>query len=370
MGTVTRLDLSLKATADHPCCVGVGFVAADIVEGSGEGFVSAGGSCGNVMAILAWLGWNAVPVSRLGRDWASKTIRKDLRKAGVTLNYLSGEDAVQTPIVIQRFVEDARGQRTHRFALTCPECGGWLPRYRPITLAQADRLTSLGLEPKTFYLDRVSPAGLRVAAWARDLGALILFEPSSIGDERQFQKAVDLCHILKYSHDRLGHLRDLREAHNPRIIVETLAEEGLRVRWHGRWTELPAIEAPWFRDGAGSGDWCSAGLIHRLGTQGSAVFETLQNPRLLAALRFGQALAAVNCGYEGARGAMHALSRDEMAIALTKLSSRKPEPLPDNVQSTVSHDSEILKKICATCSNDREGRAQSKAKGLTRRSVG
>lgn len=51
MGTVTRLDLSLKATADHPCCVGVGFVAADIVEGSGEGFVSAGGSCGNVMAI-------------------------------------------------------------------------------------------------------------------------------------------------------------------------------------------------------------------------------------------------------------------------------------------------------------------------------
>ena len=50
--------------------------------------------------------------------------------------------------------------------------------------------------------------------------------------------------------------------------------------------------------------------------------------------------------------------------------SRKPEPLPDNVQTTVSHDSEILKKICATCSNDREGRAQSKAKGLTRRSVG
>lgn len=121
---MTRVDLSLKAIAGHPCCVGVGFVAADIVEGSGEGFVSAGGSCGNVMAILAWLGWNAVPFSRLGRDWAAKTILKDLRNAGVALDYLSVEDAVQTPIVIQRFVEDASGQRTHRFALTCPECGG------------------------------------------------------------------------------------------------------------------------------------------------------------------------------------------------------------------------------------------------------
>jgi len=365
---MTRVDLSLKSAAGHPSCIGVGFVAVDIVEGSGEGFVSAGGSCGNVMAILAWLGWNAVPFSRLGRDWAAKTIRKDLGESGVALDYLSEEDTVQTPIVIQRFVEDVSGRRTHRFALTCPECGGWLPRYRPITLAQANRLTSLSLKPKTLYLDRVSPAALRVAAWARDMGAMVLFEPSSIGDERQFQKAVDLCHILKYSHDRLGHLRDLREAHSPQIIIETLAEEGLRVRYRGDWTELPAFEAPWFRDGAGSGDWCSAGLIHHLGTHGSAVFQTLQKPRLLAALRFGQALAAVNCGYEGARGAMHALSRDQMANALTELSSCKPEQLPE-VQSTANHDSEIPKKICATCSTDKKDRAPPKSKRLPRRSA-
>lgn len=97
---MTRVDLPLKGAVGHPCCIGVGFVAADIVEGSGEGFVSAGGSCGNVMAILAWLGWNAVPFSRLGRDWAAKTIRKDLGDSGVALDYLSEEDTVQTPIVI------------------------------------------------------------------------------------------------------------------------------------------------------------------------------------------------------------------------------------------------------------------------------
>jgi sugar/nucleoside kinase (ribokinase family) len=206
---MTRIDLMLKPASGSPTCVGVGFVAADIVEGSAEEFVAAGGSCGNVMAVLAWLGWNAVPVSRLGCDWAAKVVRKDLGEAGVSLIGLSDEKSVQTPIVIQRFVKDSSGRQTHRFSLTCPECGGWLPRYRPLTLGQANALIEEVSTPKTYYFDRVSPAALGIARWAKEQGALVVFEPSSIGDERQFRKAVDSCHILKYSHDRLGHLRDL-----------------------------------------------------------------------------------------------------------------------------------------------------------------
>lgn len=346
---MTRIDLMLKPATTSPTCIGVGFVAADIVEGSVEEFVVAGGSCGNVMAILSWLGWNAVPVSRLGRDWAAKIIRKDLGDVGVNVDNLSSEKSVQTPVVIQRFVKDSTGRQTHRFSLTCPECGGWLPRYRALTIRQADTLIAGSAAPKTFYFDRVSPAALRLAKWANGQGALIVFEPSSIGDERQFRKAVDVCHVLKYSHDRLGHLRDLGGAQSPRIIVETLDEEGLRVRWRGHWTELAAFEAPWFRDGAGSGDWCSAGLIHRIGTKGAAIFDTLQKPRLLSALRFGQALAAVNCGFEGARSAMSALSHDQMAAALTKLATLKPDFDPAETESS-GNESGVPKKICATCS--------------------
>jgi sugar/nucleoside kinase (ribokinase family) len=350
---MTRIDLMLKPATGSPTCIGVGFVAADIVEGSVEEFVTAGGSCGNVMAILAWLGWNAVPVSRLGHDWAAKVVRKDLGDAGAVLANLSGEKSVQTPIVIQRFVKDKAGRQTHRFSLTCPECGGWLPRYRALTLGQADSVIAGSPAPKAFYFDRVSPAALRLAQWAKEQGALVVFEPSSIGDERQFRKAVDVCQILKYSHDRLGHLRDLGEAQSPRIIVETLAEEGLRVRWRGHWSELAAFDLPWFRDGAGSGDWCAAGLIHRLGSKGAAVFDTLQKPLLLAALRFGQALAALNCGYEGARGAMSALSRDQMAVALNKLAARKADFDPSGAEPS-GNESGVPKKICATCSTPKK----------------
>lgn len=348
---MTRIDLTLRPAAHHPVCIGVGFVAADIVEGRTEEFVAAGGSCGNVMTILAWLGWKSYPVARLGKDWAASVVRKEFKAIGLENAFLSEEKAVQTPIVIQRFVEDKDGKRGHRFSLACPECGGWLPRFRASTLLQANYVTESTLVPKAFYMDRLSPAALKLAAWAKEKGALVVFEPSSVGDERQFQKAVDLCHVLKFSHDRLGHLPDLGEAQKPRVIVETLAEEGLRVRWRGHWSDLPAFALPVFVDGAGAGDWTTAGLIHQLGTNGAKVFETLQKPRLLSALKFGQGLAAINCGYEGARGVMMAMTRDQLRKRLTALTSRTNESAV-KLEETAVYESDIPTRLCATCVSD------------------
>jgi fructokinase len=328
--------------------MGVGFVAADIVEGSTEEFVAAGGSCGNVMTILAWLGWKSYPVVRMGPDWAAGVIRKDFAAHDVRNEFLFKEKSIQTPIVIQRFVEDAKGRRVHRFSLACPECGGWLPRYRALTLRQASDVIESSILPRTLYMDRVSPAALRIASWAKEKGALLVFEPSSIADERQFQRAVDLCHVLKFSQDRLGHVRDLREAHSPKIIIETRAEEGLRLRWRGHWTDLPAFRIPRFVDGAGAGDWTSAGLIHHLGITGAKILDDLQKPRLLAVLRFGQAMAAVNCGFEGARGAMMAMTRPQLAERLLRLATTKPEK-PEDAEDNGPREGDIPKRLCAIC---------------------
>lgn len=356
---MTRVDLTLRPATRHPVCIGAGFVAADIVEGRTEEFVAAGGSCGNVMAILAWLGWKSYPVARLGRDWAAGVIRKEFKAIGLEDAFLSDEKAIQTPIVIQRFVEDKQGKRVHRFSLACPECGGWLPRFRASTLQQATDVTQSAIAPKAFYMDRLSPASLRLAGWARECGALVVFEPSSVGDERQFQKAVDLCHILKFSHDRLGHVRDLQEAQQPRIIIETLAEEGLRMRWRGHWTDLSAFKLPAFVDGAGAGDWTTAGLIHQLGTSGAKVFDTLQKPRLLSALRFGQGLAAINCGFEGARGAMMAMTRDQLGKRLTALASQTVESVAD-LNEAATHEHNIPTRLCATCVSDDKNPSKTK----------
>lgn len=311
--------LSALPTVNRASCWGAGFVAMDIVDVDGERFASVGGSCGNVMAILAWLGWQARPIARLGADVTGGFIREELRGIGVDVGYLTEEAPIRSPIVLQRFAMGRDGRRTHRFSLTCPGCGRWLPRHRPITLAQSKTLAHGDEAPDVFYFDRVSPASLGLAKVARSRDALVVFEPSSIDDESKFQRAVDSCDVLKFSEQRLGHVPDLPFAAAPKLIVETQGESGLRYRWAGRWSHLEAFAVDDVVDAAGSGDWCTAVLIHELGRSGVRSFLKATRGKIAEAMERGQAVAAVNCGFVSARGAMQALTDIELNERLSKL---------------------------------------------------
>ena len=350
---MNRVDLRLRKTSKNPLCLSTGFVAMDIVEGETETFAAAGGSCGNVMALLSFMGWHTQPVARLGSDKAGSFIKEEFEKLDVDTSHIVSASGVRTPMVIQRFVQGSDGERTHRFSLTCPDCGAWLPRYRPTTIKHALEVIEKNRTPNAFYFDRVSPCALKLSEWAREMGALVVFEPSSIGDERQFQKAVNTSHILKYSHDRLGHLPDLAKVTGPKIVIETHGAVGLRVRWRSRWSALPAIKATRTVDAAGSGDWCTAGIIHVIGEGGSKAFESLNKGRLDYGLRLGQALAAINCGFEGARGAMDRLDIQR----LNSMLSDSAEDVPTLDVRTAAPSVLLPTRLCHSCANappDRE----------------
>ena len=300
------------SNGDGASCWGVGFVSMDVIDADGGKFAAVGGSCGNVMAILAWLGWDARPIARLGDDSVGDFVRAELGGLGVNVASLTKEEKFRSPIVLQRFGRARDGTRTHRFSLTCPGCGRWLPRHRSVTLAQVTSLANEIEFPNVLYFDRVSPAALQLAETARNRGALVVFEPSSADAEVKFQRAVDACHVLKYSQERLGHLPDLPYTASPALIVETRGDMGLRFRWKGCWSQLGAFPVKNVVDAAGSGDWCTATLIHRLGSAGAQSFILSTYPVIEAALQDGQAAAAVNCGFLGARGAMQAISLNEM----------------------------------------------------------
>ena len=68
--------MDILSSGDIASCWGVGFVAMDVVDVEGDRFAAVGGSCGNVMAILAWLGWTARPIARLGGDATGDFIRR------------------------------------------------------------------------------------------------------------------------------------------------------------------------------------------------------------------------------------------------------------------------------------------------------
>jgi fructokinase len=328
------MDETPKSThVAHPVVYGTGLIALDIVipaePGSGLG-AWAGGTCGNVLAILAYLGWEAHPIARLNGDTPSDWVREDLSRWGVRLDLAELAPSASTPVIIQYIRRHPGGGSSHRFSWACPDCGASLPRYRAVTASAAEEAAAQLRRPAVFFLDRVSRGSLILAAASAALGAIVVFEPSGIGDPKLFLEALSLSHVVKYSRDRLKNgLPEQAVGPGVRVLIETRGEDGLRYRADtatgaaGRWVDLPRFHVPEVRDSAGSGDWCTAMLVDHVARLGAAGFDALSREELEHALRHGQAAAAWNCGFDGARGGMYRTGRTEFSDAVRQILNGK-----------------------------------------------
>ena len=134
---------------------------------------------------------------------------------------------------------------------------------------------------------------------AREAGAAVYFEPSSIKEDDLFYQAIAHTSILKYSADRLG--KRLSQDSFDCIQIVTHGVAGLEV-WDQSWkrwfTSKPATVV---KDTCGSGDMVSVGLIDWLLTYHQST-EELTGEELINGVIAGQRLAAENCAYLGARG--------------------------------------------------------------------
>ena len=302
-----------------PVCVGCGFVALDLVfegkEKTQPSFTFAGGSCGNVLTILAYLAWDAIPVIRLKDDNEAKQLVADLARWKVDTRFIHTEPTGTTPVVVQRICTSINGDPYHRFEWRFPNTGLWLPRYRPLPQRLAIEISSKLPKPQVFYFDRVTKSSLFLAAQARADGALVFFEPSS-PDEELFAKGAAVADILKYSKERISKPPARIGSARPRLEVQTLGVDGLRYRLSNsgsrKWKWLPAVPVAGFKDASGAGDWCSAGILQALGRRGRTPFRRASEIGIRKALRYGQILAAINCLYAGARGSMYQLRRTDL----------------------------------------------------------
>lgn len=320
-------------------CVGTGFIVLDVIRTPIDTNTTlerrhAGGSCGNVLAILSYLDVPSSSVGRIGEDAAGAELLTDLRRWKVDTRLLVAEPGRRTPVVIQESFTDARGRARHRFSRACPVCGATMPGYRPLLATHVADVADALPAHSVFYFDRVAAGTLELARRSREQGALVVFEPSGIKNEETFIECLRTAHILKYSHERLASLDHLVGQARVPMEVRTLGPAGLqfRVRRSGRleaWRQLAALEAPSLRDAAGSGDWCTAGLISKLMDEanGAGALEDVET--VGAALRYGQAFAALNCAYDGARGLMYAMSHTTAEKAAAQVLASERPRLPD-----------------------------------------
>lgn len=323
-----------SAQAHRPQVFGTGLIALDLVISADPETpirAWAGGTCGNVLSILAALGWDAYPIARMNGDAASMRIRADMKKWGVQLKFASCKPTTNTPIIIQHILRARDGSPKHRFSWACPHCGNWLPSFKPVTTNAVEGIGPHMRQAKAFFMDRLSRSALVLAKQAADFGAVVVFEPSAKSDETLLSEALEIAHIIKYSDDRFGRVPGAMERGRATLVeVQTFGANGLRYRHRldrtaSAWKQMAAVKAVRLADTSGSGDWCTAGLISMTARGGLEGLIKAGEDGLVQALRFGQKLASWNVGFEGARGGMYALERPRLEKHLQALASTDSE---------------------------------------------
>jgi sugar/nucleoside kinase (ribokinase family) len=299
-----------------PVIIGTGLVALDVVipDGlPGRPHLCAGGTCGNVLTALAFLGWESYPIARLSTASASKHVADDMKQWNVKLDFVTFEKDGSTPVLIQRILNGRNGGRVHSFSRKCPRCGTMLPWYKAVRVSEISNILPRLPDAQVVFFDRTSRGALTLAKKGRDEGAIVFFEPSASSDQGHLQEALNLAHIVKISSDRLKGNEAVLTATKPKVVIETQGSSGLRLRLNttgqtcnpSEWFSMGPVPAKTLRDTAGAGDWCSAGIIHMLGAKGAHGIEDLDLEDLCTGIHFGQVMASWACGFDGPRGGMY-----------------------------------------------------------------
>jgi len=345
-----------SSSSHQPVVIGTGLVALDVVISNGmmtDPILCAGGTCGNVLTALAFLGWKSYPIARLRNDAASKRVIEDLKHWGVDLDFVTLSDSGSTPVIVQHIRQNRDGERSHSFSRKCPACGAWLPWYKAVKAAAVPDLSLRLPKAEVFYFDRTSRGAVTLAQNARMGGSIVIFEPSSESDPALLNDALTTAHIVKVASDRLRGNEDLIFAKAPLLLIETLGDQGLRfsikpARGRRTWKTLPAFHLNQICDTAGAGDWCTAGIIDSLGSLGPDKLATASIEEIQAALKVGQAMASWTCHYDGARGGMYTSSKSEFKRAVTDILKGKTRPIQRPSDRKAQHKVEAV--WCDYCS--------------------
>lgn len=297
-------------------CAGTGLIALDVLIDSrlnGNPKIFVGGSCGNVMTILSYLGCESFPIARLGINDASDFIIEDLVNWGVDVTFIDKDEKGSTPVIIHRILESQTNEPKHRFEFKNPNNGKWFPSFRPVLAKKIGNILDRLPQTDIFYFDRVSRSAIELAKMAKAKGALIFFEPSANSDKKQFEECLKIADIIKFSNDRLKTYKQDYPKIQSLLEIESLGSRGLSYRFKSdSWKIIDSFQISNAVDTAGAGDWCSSGILKYLMDKGLKNINDAEEINIVEALCYGQALGAINCLYPGARGSMYQMNLSKL----------------------------------------------------------
>ena len=290
-------------------CLGAGtFPLDNLQEKIGKNvniiYQHVGGTAGNVMTILAWMGWHTLPAARLDDSEVGFQLKADMEAYGCDTRLVSNTPDGGTTIldIIHKTGRDGKPKTAY---MAHSPHGGRFVNHRFWTLKQAQALfDSMEQMPDVFFFDRCAPGNILLAQLFHEQGVLVYYEPNEPVD-RNFLRAVAASDIVKFSDEKHPDV-SFTEGHADKLFIQTMNQAGLRFRLRGgEWKHLNPVWNPKAIDGEGAGDWTSSTLIHALGKQGLPSIADLQESILEECLMEAQTVASESVSYMGAKGLIH-----------------------------------------------------------------
>ena len=259
-----------------------------------------GGTCGNVMSILAHLGWKAFPEVSLDESQEGMKIVEDLRRYGCDCRFVTHSPSGGTTILRCLHKKDADGNRAMAFRAGSPG-GSRFPRRHFLRVRDEAPAFVEALEeaPGVYFFDDPAPGHRYIARALREKGSLIYFEPSR-GLTPATLEAASLSDIVKVSDEGWPNMDAFQGVP---LLVQTLGGKGVRFSLHGgEWVTLPPVPCVKVVDTEGAGDWTTATLLDELFKGGFSGMESLTEEEVTRALGAAQEAAARSIGYMTPKG--------------------------------------------------------------------
>ncbi|KJU82220.1 ribokinase-like domain-containing protein, partial [Candidatus Magnetobacterium bavaricum] len=118
--------MSYSITQSTPKILGAGLVCLDIIKDNGSIRRYPGGTCGNVVSFLAFLGWQSTVLTTPYSDLAGELISSSFRQTGVEQMHLKKKPS-GAPRIFENILRHNADYVTHSFSFTCPECNRKMP---------------------------------------------------------------------------------------------------------------------------------------------------------------------------------------------------------------------------------------------------
>ena len=262
-----------------------------------------GGTCGNVMCLLAGMGFESYPQACLDDSPEGRKMAEDLARYGCDMRFVTNAPDGGTTLL--RVTHKRNPDGSPKVSVRAGSPGGSrfprrkFLRARDQAPAFVDALTSEFI-PEFYFFDSPAAGHRYIARELRTMGTTVYFEPSSVSTKADLE-CISLSDIIKFSEENVPDT-SFADAFNDKLFVQTLGAKGLRFKLRaGEWKTLPSIPNDNVVDTEGAGDWTTAAIIYGIARSGKQHSE-LDEDDLIPILTVAQSIASEKVSYLGSKG--------------------------------------------------------------------